>query len=121
MKFGGPSLTCHSGSAWAFEAAPGLPKAQINTFDVSFNQLPPRDSVPRDVETDYLEILEGGPQHLHGQYDIARYRMLALVVKTGDPTTMFRNLLLLLSKLADSADSLCVSRLDRISWQDLTC
>lgn len=81
---------------WVFEIASSLPQAQVDGFDISLDQLPPQDHLPENIKFDLLNILEDVPQHLQGRYDIVHCRMMSLVLTTGDPMPMFRNLLSML-------------------------
>lgn len=82
---------------WSIEIATELPRAQIDGFDISLNQLPSQHSLPEHIAFQQLNILEDIPEHLKGKYHIVHCRMVSCVIKTGDPVRMFRNLLEMLS------------------------
>ncbi|KAL8818343.1 MAG: hypothetical protein Q9191_007962, partial [Dirinaria sp. TL-2023a] len=78
----------------------GLPEAEVDGFDISLDQLPPQDHLPKNIKFGLLNILEDVPQQLQGRYDIVHCRMMSLVLTTGDPVPMFRNLLSMLSMIS---------------------
>ncbi|KAK4619903.1 N-methyltransferase tcpN [Fulvia fulva] len=82
---------------WLLDMAQQLPPStQLDGFDISFGQCPPREWLPRNVDLRLVDIFRPVPEELVGCYDIVHIRHFVCVVKANDPTPLLRNLLRML-------------------------
>ncbi|CAD6442881.1 e36562f9-003d-49ac-b33d-270b4734531d [Sclerotinia trifoliorum] len=80
----------------AKELAKNYPSAQLQGFDISTAQFPPKGWLPKNVILDTLDILKPIPDSLREQFDVVHTGYLCLVVENGDPFPILDNLLALL-------------------------
>lgn len=71
---------------------------QLDGFDITDAQFPPKEWLPPNVTLDTLNILDSIPERLLGKYDIVNIRYFALLVKENNPASLLRNLTSLLSE-----------------------
>ncbi|EDO04614.1 predicted protein [Sclerotinia sclerotiorum 1980 UF-70] len=88
----------------AKELAENYPSAQLQGFDISTAQFPPKGWLPKNVILDTLDILKPIPDSLREQFDVVHTGYLCLVVENGDPFPILDNLLALLSIHASQLD-----------------
>lgn len=71
---------------------------QLDGFDVTDAQFPPREWLPSNVRLETWNVLESVPEHLVGQYDVVNIRYFALVVRKENLSNLLKNLISLLSE-----------------------
>ena len=84
---------------WLIDLAKEYPSAQLDGFDISDQQFPPKGWVPKNVSLSTLDILKPIPEDLKGKYDVVHVGLIVLVVERDDPIPVLNNLLALLSML----------------------
>lgn len=72
------------------------PSTELDGLDISFNQCPPREWLPRNVNLKLADVFRPPPEDLIGKYDIIHIRHFVCVVKNNDPTPLLQNLLRML-------------------------
>ncbi|KAL2820635.1 hypothetical protein BJX63DRAFT_427961 [Aspergillus granulosus] len=72
------------------------PTVQLDGFDITDAQFPPKEWLPHNVRLKKLDILAPMPEELRGRYDIVAIRFFSLIVKNNDVDTLLGNLLSLL-------------------------
>ena len=76
---------------WPLDIARTFPTAQIDGFDISLQQSPPPEWLPKNVTVREWDIFSDLPPDLQGVYDIVHIRLLLLVVRNNDPRPALRN------------------------------
>ncbi|KAH8585610.1 hypothetical protein B0O99DRAFT_530396 [Bisporella sp. PMI_857] len=69
---------------------------QIDGFDISDAQFPPKKWLPANVTLDTLDILEPIPDQFLGKYDVVNIRYFALSIKNSDHLGVLKSLISLL-------------------------
>ena len=70
--------------------------AQLDGLDISFNQCPPQQWLPKNVRLRNVDIFAEIPPNFVERYDVVHVRHFVCVLKGDDPTPMLYNLLRLL-------------------------
>ena len=84
---------------WLIELARTLPaNAQLDGFDISAEQFPPKEWTPSNIALQTLDCLAPLPDHLVGKYDIVHVGMVVMLIRNEDPTALIKNLIAMLSK-----------------------
>lgn len=83
---------------WLIDLNRQLPSAQLDGFDISAEQYPPKQWLPTNLSLSTLDIFPPVPEELIGKYDIIHVRLFILVVRDDDPTPILRNLISMLSQ-----------------------
>lgn len=84
---------------WPLSLSAKLPSTvQLDGFDITDAQFPPKMWLPTNVRLEKWSILESVPEHLLGQYDIVNIRYFALVVRKENFNRVLNNLISLLSE-----------------------
>ncbi|CEN62960.1 hypothetical protein ASPCAL09588 [Aspergillus calidoustus] len=82
---------------WPISLSLALPASvQLNGFDITDAQFPPREWLPPNVRLEKLDILGPVPQELRGRYDVVAIRFFSLMVMDNDVSILLGNLLSLL-------------------------
>ncbi|KAJ6150180.1 hypothetical protein N7471_001379 [Penicillium samsonianum] len=82
---------------WPISLSTTLPSTvQLDGFDVTDAQFPPREWLPSNVRLETWNVLESVPEHLVGQYDVVNIRYFALVVRKENFSNLLKNLISLL-------------------------
>lgn len=85
---------------WLCELAKNAPSsAHFDGFDISTDQFPHPDSLPRNVALYQLDARSSPPEALCGKYDVVHVRLLFSVIDGNDPTNILSHCIKLLSKL----------------------
>ncbi|KAF4513172.1 hypothetical protein G6O67_000475 [Ophiocordyceps sinensis] len=75
----------HSVSTWLMDLARTVPGTiQLDGYDISDKQFPPRQLWPANVSLGLLNSLQDPPSSLTGQYDVVHLRMWASNLRAGD-------------------------------------
>ena len=77
---------------WLMDVARDLPTAQLDGFDISLTQAPPKEWLPPNVGLRTWNIFDDVPTDLLARYDIVHVRLLILVVENSDPRPIIQNL-----------------------------
>ena len=83
---------------WLIDVSRQLPSAQLDGFDVSAAQYPPKEWLPSNISLQTLDVFTSIPKDLQGKYDVVNVRLFLAVVKNNDPSPILRNLMRMLSK-----------------------
>jgi hypothetical protein len=84
---------------WPISLSRSLPSSvQLDGFDITDAQFPPREWLPANVTLDTMNILAPVPQHLAGKYDVVNIRYFGLLVKNNDHLGLLKHLTSLLSE-----------------------
>ena len=78
---------------WLLDLSRELSSAQLDGFDISLAQAPPKQWLPANVELRTWNILDEVPDEMAGKYDIVHVRLLVLAVENSDPRPLLRNLI----------------------------
>lgn len=83
------------------------PAAQIDGFDVSFDQCPHPAWLPKNTSLRYLDLYQPLPEDLHEVYDIVHLRLFLVVIRDDDPVPVLSNLIKMLSSWPRSSTQKC--------------
>lgn len=75
------------------------PAAQIDGFDISLDQCPPSQWLPKNTSLRCLDLYQELPEDLYEVYDIIYLRLFLVVIRDDDPVPVLRNLVKMLSRL----------------------
>ncbi|KAA8647039.1 uncharacterized protein ATNIH1004_005722 [Aspergillus tanneri] len=82
---------------WPISLSANLPSTvQLDGFDITDAQFPPKQWLPTNVRLEKWNIHESVPEYLLGQYDVVNIRYFALVVRKDNLSRLLRNLISLL-------------------------
>ncbi|KAI9036026.1 class I SAM-dependent methyltransferase [Aspergillus affinis] len=81
---------------WMTDISREYPAAEIDGFDVSFDQCPQAQWLPKNTSLRYLDLYQSLPDDLHGVYDIIHLRLFLVVIRDDDPVPVLRNLVKML-------------------------
>ncbi|RDL41295.1 S-adenosyl-L-methionine-dependent methyltransferase [Venustampulla echinocandica] len=102
---------------WLTELSRILPaSAQLDGFDVSHEQCPPKEFMPSNVSLYIHDCLSEPPNHLHEQYDIIHIQMFNSVVKDNDPEPVIRNMI----KMLKPGGYISWGEFDFASWKTIS-
>lgn len=73
------------------------PTTTLHGFDIDLGQCPPADSFPPNVQLSQWDMFSPPPPELIGTFDVIHIRLVTLVIKDNDPTTVIANVAQLLS------------------------
>ncbi|KAL5364273.1 S-adenosyl-L-methionine-dependent methyltransferase [Aspergillus floccosus] len=77
---------------WLLDVARAVPETvQLDGFDVSDSQFPPRRMWPPNVTMSALNSLQDPPLHLRGKYNVVHLRMWTCIIQQNDPTPLIRH------------------------------
>ena len=76
------------------------PSSELDGFDISDNQYPPRDCLPSNVSLEIGDAMDEPPAHLIGRYDVVHIRLFISLVTHNDPRPLLDHCCKLLSKWA---------------------
>ncbi|MCJ1311314.1 hypothetical protein MMC25_004985 [Agyrium rufum] len=76
---------------WLLDVARELPGVQLDGFDISLEQCPPREWLPRGVNTHVWDMYTEVPEAMVGQFDVVHLRLLLLVVRDNDARPIIAN------------------------------
>ena len=98
---------------WLIELSKKVaPSAQLDGFDISVDQYPVKEWLPKNVSLHTLDALSSLPENLVGIYDIVHIRLFCLVIKSREELrTLTRNLIGMLSEYICTGFSLCTFEL----------
>ncbi|MCJ1303443.1 hypothetical protein MMC08_006253 [Hypocenomyce scalaris] len=89
-------IACGTG-IWLIELAKTLPAAtQLDGYDISSAQFPPKEWWPKNVNLQTLDALGAVPEELVGKYDVVHVGLLCVVVRNEDPAPVLKHLMALL-------------------------
>jgi hypothetical protein len=71
---------------------------EIDGFDITDDQYPPKEWLPANVMLGTLNIFEPVPEALLGKYDLVNIRYFGLSVKNSEHLDLLKSLTSLLSK-----------------------
>jgi hypothetical protein len=84
-------------SIWLLDMANQLPPStQLTGLDISFNQSPPKEWLPSNINLRQVNALLPPPTDLLSTFDIIHIRHFVCVVGFNDPVPLLRNLLAML-------------------------
>ncbi|KZZ92046.1 hypothetical protein AAL_06256 [Moelleriella libera RCEF 2490] len=84
-------------SIWLQDLARDRPSpAEFHGFDISLDQVGPRQWVPANVQYHQWNLFEEPPQAFVGYFDVVHVRLITVVVKNNDPRPVIANLIKLL-------------------------
>lgn len=84
---------------WLIEVGRQLPPTvSLNAFDITLRQAPPKPWLPENMDLHNWNIFDEPPSQFQGIFDLVHVRLVTVVIKEHDPTTVMRNLGKLLSK-----------------------
>lgn len=75
-----------------------MPKAQLEGYDISTEQFPPREWLPENVSLSQLDVLKPIPKELVEKFDVIHLGIVVAVVN-DNPHPLLENILKMLSKL----------------------
>lgn len=81
---------------WLVDVARSFPTAQLDGFDISLAQCPPKQWLPENINFRAWNMFEDVPEDLRGKYDIVHIRLVSVVIQGDDPLPVIRNLLKML-------------------------
>ena len=97
-----------SARVWLIETARTLPaSAQLDGYDVSPDQYPPNEWLPKNVHLNVLNMLDPVPEELVGKYDVVHVGLIVVVVRNENPGPVLSNLMTLLSM----RETFCISKI----------
>lgn len=67
-------------------------------FDINLAQCPVADNLPANVKISQWDMFKPPPEELVGTFDVVHLRLVTLVIKDNDPSTLLENVAKLLSK-----------------------
>ncbi|THD00355.1 hypothetical protein EYZ11_000248 [Aspergillus tanneri] len=82
---------------WITDISREYPAAQIDGFDISFDQCPHPQSLPHNTSLRSVDIYQPLPEDLYGVYDIIHLRLFLVVIRNDDPVPVLSNLVKMLS------------------------
>lgn len=82
------------------------PTTTVQGFDIDLGQCPPADSFPPNVHISKWDMFSPPPPDLIGTFDVVHIRLVTLVIKDNDPTTVIANVAQLLSMFLQTKKSL---------------
>ncbi|CAD6591305.1 MAG: hypothetical protein ASARMPRED_005303 [Alectoria sarmentosa] len=89
-------IACGTG-IWLIEVARTLPAStQLDGYDISPAQYPPKEWLPKNVNLNVLDMLDPVPEELIGKYDVVHVGLIVMVVRNENPTPVLNNLMALL-------------------------
>lgn len=71
-------------------------------FDINLVQCPVADNLPANVKVSQWDMFTPPPVELVGTFDVVHLRLVTLVIKDNDPSTLIENVSKLLSKFTTS-------------------
>ena len=95
-----PAMLTDRHSIWLFNLANRSSSYQLDGFDVSSLQFPPKEWLPTNVSLQVLDATKEPPDHLSEKYDVVHLRLFLAVIQNNDPTPVLKHCLQLLSKFA---------------------
>ena len=81
---------------WAVDVHRQHPRLQLDGFDISIDQYPPRDWLPGAISLNRLDVFQPIPTQWAGKYDIVNVRLFMLVINAGDARQVLTNLMTML-------------------------
>ena len=82
---------------WLLDVANQVPRtSQLDGVDISFNQCPPREWLPKNVTLRLADVFREPAEELIEKYDVIHIRHFICVVKGDDPSKLLQNLLRML-------------------------
>lgn len=81
---------------WLVDVARNFSTAQLDGFDISLTQCPPKQWLPKNINFRVWNMFEDVPDDLHGKYDIVHIRLVYLMIQNDDPLPIIRNLIKML-------------------------
>ena len=85
-------------SIWLIELARSLPApAQLDGYDISSAQFPPKEWCPENVNLQTLDAFDTPPQNLVGTYDVVHLGTLFFIIRNENPSPLLANVMQLLS------------------------
>ena len=85
---------------WAFALADEMPDAQVAGFDIAADQFAHESTWPSNAKMRIWDFKTPPPDEFVGVFDAVNVGIIAVVVENDDPTSIIRNIALLLSKPA---------------------
>ena len=90
-------VACGTG-IWLVELARILPAStKLDGYDISSEQYPAKEWLPKNVTLGTLNALDTVPDALRGKYDIVHISLFVMLVRNEDPGPILNNLMLMLS------------------------
>ncbi|KAF2235508.1 hypothetical protein EV356DRAFT_120428 [Viridothelium virens] len=84
-------------SIWLVDLARELPlTTELYGFDVDLTQSPPAESLPSHLHLATWDMFTPPPKDLVSTFDVVHLRLVTLVIKNSDPTTLIANVARLL-------------------------
>lgn len=83
---------------WPIDVSYQYPEAAIDAFDISLDQCPPQEWLPKSISIRRLDIYSPLPADLVEKYDIINVRLFICVVRDNDPVPVLNNILKMLSQ-----------------------
>ncbi|KAF2260597.1 hypothetical protein CC78DRAFT_431409, partial [Lojkania enalia] len=82
---------------WMIELARYLPtSAQLDGFDISFVQCPPKDWLCPNIAWIEHDVFSEPPTELHEKYDVIHIQLFITILRDGNPVPMLQNLMKML-------------------------
>ena len=90
-------VACGTG-IWLLDVARTLPaSAKLDGYDISSEQFPAKEWLPKNVTLKTLNALDSVPDTLRGKYDIVHISLFVMLVRNENPGPILNNLILMLS------------------------
>jgi hypothetical protein len=84
---------------WLLDLASQIPQcAQLDGYDLSEKQFPPKSTWPANVTFSVLDAFGEVPDNLVHTYDVVHLRFWCCIVRKNDPSGLIRHAARLLSK-----------------------
>lgn len=78
-------------------------------FDIDLGQCPPAESFPSNVHISQWDMFTPPPSEIIGTFDVVHLRLVTLVIKDNDPTTLIANVGRLLSTCVRTKEAVQLS------------
>lgn len=83
---------------WLLDLARTLPFSALDGVDISANQYPCKEMLPKNVSLQELDTFAPLPDHLIEKYDVVHVRLFYTIVRGNDASPLVSNLVRMLSK-----------------------
>jgi len=83
-------------ASWLIDISSSFPEAQLDGFDLTLDQTPHQNWLPKNITLRNWNIFEDPPEEVVGKYDFVHVRLLVVVIKEATTSLVLKNLLKLL-------------------------